>query len=104
MANTDSGKESKITADHEIIKKWAEERGGIPSIVKGTGGAKIPGIIRFDFPKAGPSPNLEHISWDEFFKIFEDRKLALLYQERTATGELSRFNKFVSRSCLSEEK
>lgn len=30
------------------------------------------------------------------FEIFEDRKLAFLYQDRTSGGE-SRFNKFISR-------
>jgi len=94
-----TGTESKITADHEVIRKWVEERGGRPAVVKGTGGREG-GILRLDFPPVGTKPNLEEISWEDFFKIFENKKLAFLYQERTATGELSRFNKFVSRSCL----
>ncbi|MBV9349705.1 MAG: hypothetical protein JO026_03060, partial [Patescibacteria group bacterium] len=35
------------------------------------------------------------ISWDEFFRIFDDRGLLFLYQEETANGEQSRFCKFV---------
>ncbi|RJR24331.1 hypothetical protein C4578_03020 [Candidatus Microgenomates bacterium] len=88
--------ESKITADHETIRKWAEQRGGIPSMVKGTG-EENGGILRFDFPPLGTKENLEHISWEEFFKIFENKNLALLYQEKTREGEESRFNKFVAR-------
>ncbi|HUW24711.1 MAG TPA: hypothetical protein VMW04_03740 [Patescibacteria group bacterium] len=92
---------SQITADHEIIRQWIEARGGLPSVVKGTG-AEGGGILRIDFPPIGAKPNLQHINWEEFFKIFKDKDLAFLYQEKTATGEVSRFNKFVSRTCLSE--
>ncbi len=98
MANSDT--ESKITADHDVIRKWIEERGGIPSVVIGTGDEKTPGILRIDFPDTGPKPNLRKITWEEFFTAFDDKNLALLYQDRTATGDLSRFNKFVSRTCL----
>lgn len=88
--------ESKISTDHETVRKWAEQRGGVPSMVKGTGEKGV-GIIRFDFPPLGTKENLEHISWEEFFKIFESKDLALLYQEKTKEGEESRFNKFVGR-------
>ncbi len=53
------------------------------------------GILRFDFGE--PEEGLEEISWDEFFHIFEDRKLAIVYQDETSSGETSRFNKFVER-------
>ncbi len=95
---------SEITADHETIKKWVEGRKGVPSVVKGTGEDKEEkgGILRIDFPPLGTKPNLKHISWEEFFSTFDDKNLAFLYQEKTSTGETSRFNKFVSRSCLVE--
>jgi hypothetical protein len=38
------------------------------------------------------------MDWDEFFTVFEDRKLAFLYQEKSEDGGVSRFNKFVSRT------
>ncbi len=82
----------KIT-DHEEIKAWAQERGGRPSKVKGVGGDG--GILRFDFQE--PDDKLEEISWDELFKIFDERKLALLEQDKTASGATSRFFKFVER-------
>jgi hypothetical protein len=91
---------SKITADHKEIENWAKEREGIPSVVKGTGEKEGGGILRFDFPPHGTKPNLEHISWEEFFKVFDGKNLAFLYQERTREGEVSRFNKFVNRECL----
>jgi hypothetical protein len=82
----------KIT-DHEDIKAWAEARGGRPSRVRDVEGDG--GILRFDFQE--PDDTLEEISWDEFFKIFDERKLALLEQDKTASGATSRFFKFVER-------
>lgn len=81
--------------DHQAIRQWAEERGGRPSRVKGTeSGRQGEGILRLDFGEQDDS--LEEISWDEFFRIFDDRKLALLIPEDK--GSDSRFNKFVSRN------
>lgn len=84
--------ESTTTTDHDTIRKWAEDRDGKPAKVD-TGGAG--GILRIDFGE--PEENLEPIEWDEFFKIFDDNKLAFLYQEKTGSGGTSRFNKFVER-------
>lgn len=90
--------ESKITTDHETIRQWAEERGGKPATVKGTQrGNESTGMIRIDFPGYSGEESLEPISWDEFFDKFEEKKLALAYQEKTADGTPSNFNKLVSR-------
>lgn len=46
---------AKITTNHEEIKKWAEERGGRPATIRGTGKENEPGLLRIDFPPhAGP--------------------------------------------------
>jgi hypothetical protein len=89
--------ESKVTFDHEEIRRWAEERGAKPSCVRGTGGREDIGMIRLDFPGYSGEHSLEHISWDDWFEKFDERNLALLYQETTAAGEKSNFNKIVSR-------
>ena len=86
----------ETTTDHETIRKWAEARGGRPAHVKRTGGGDDPGILRFDFGE--PEDSLEEISWEEFFEKFEENKLALLYQDKTADGKTSRFFKLVRRS------
>lgn len=83
---------SKTTKDHEIIRDWVEKRGGKPAVVKGV----TRGLLRIDFPGYGNDDALEEISWDEFFKIFDEKNLELLYQEKTIEGEMSRFNKFVN--------
>ena len=36
------------------------------------------------------------IEWGEFFEIFDENDLNFLYQDKTADGGTSRFNKFVS--------
>ncbi len=94
--------DSKVTTDHEEIRRWAESRGGKPSSVKRTHEKDEPGIIRIDFPGFTGGKSLEPISWEEFFKQFDERKLAFLYQEKTASGEVSRFNKLISRESAAE--
>lgn len=84
------------TTDHDTIRRWAEERGGRPARVRETEekGAGA-GVLRIDFEE--PDEALEEIDWRTFFDTFEEKGLALLYQEETAEGEVSRFNKIVSR-------
>lgn len=91
------GHDSKITTDHDEIRRWAEERGAKPAKVKGTGGGDDAGLIRLNFPGYSGEESLEDISWDEFFRKFDDNNLAFLYQEETAEGERSNFNKLISR-------
>jgi len=87
---------SQTTIDHDQIRRWAEERGAHPACVKGTGGKQDVGMIRLDFP-GYTGEKLQEISWDEFFEKFDDNGLALVYQDHTASGETSNFNKLVSR-------
>lgn len=84
---------SNTTTRHEDIRKWAEARDGRPAKVD-TGGKG--GILRIDFGE--PEDSLEEISWEEFFQIFDENKLAFLYQDETSDGGKSRFNKFVNRA------
>ncbi len=89
--------ESKTTTDHDKIKKWVEDRKGKPARVKTTGSESDTGLLRINFP-GGAEENLETITWNEFFKKFDEKKLAFLYQEKKSDGETSTFNKFVTRS------
>jgi anaerobic selenocysteine-containing dehydrogenase len=87
---------SKSTTDHKVIRKWAEERGGKPATVRGTGDKDEAGVLRIDFPGYSGEGKLEEISWDEFFEKFDEKHLKFLYQDKTADGKESRFFKFVS--------
>jgi hypothetical protein len=87
---------AKATTDHETIRRWAEGKGGKPAAVGRTHESGDGGIIRIMFPE---NPQSEHealveISWDEFFRQFEDSKLALLYEED------SLFSKLVGRDTV----
>lgn len=95
---------SNITTDHRVIREWVESRGGRPAAVKRTHGKDEPGIIRIDFPGFSGAQSLEPITWDEFFEQFDSRNLAFLYQDRTAEGDVSRFNKLISRETAKETK
>lgn len=94
---------SHTTTDHDEIRKWAEARGAKPACVKKTGGKSDVGVIRLDFPGYSGEESLQHIEWDEFFKKFDESKLALVYQEHTASGEKSNFNKLISRDTEKEK-
>lgn len=88
---------SKQTHDHEVIRKWVEERKGVPSKIKGTGDNEEEGVLRIHFPEFSDSDNFEEMDWDIFFKEFDDNKLDFLYQEKKENGETSTFHKFVER-------
>ena len=80
---------SLATTSHEVIRRWAEERGGVPATVEGTEHGDHLGVLRFDF--GGDSKNLRHVSWEEWFATFDARKLNFLYQEERKDGRQSNF-------------
>jgi hypothetical protein len=91
--------QANVTTDHDEIRKWAEARGGRPAAVRSTHSKGDAGIIRIEFPGAPNAKDdaLEEITWEEFFEKFDESDLALLYQEKTADGQRSNFNKLVGR-------
>src|SRR5438309_4590918 len=95
--------ETKITTNHEEIRKWAEARGGKPATVKRTENDGEAGVLRIDFPGYSGAGSLEEISWDEFFRKFDEKNLAFLYQDETSSGEQSRFFKLVSRETANDK-
>ena len=98
-----SRSKSKVTSDHDEIRRWVEERGGRPAVVKTTRGkGDDVGILRIDFPGFSGEGTLEPISWEEFFEKFDREGLAFVSQETTASGQKSNFNKIVKRETVSE--
>src|SRR4051794_27136756 len=61
------------TRSLEVIRAWAEERGGRPATVPGTEHDGRPGVLRFNF--GGDDDRLQEISWDDWFGTFEARNL-----------------------------
>lgn len=87
---------SQVTTDHDVIRRWVEQKGGKPAAVDRTHDDEDVGIIRLMFPDNPKShhASLMEISWEEFFEKFEESKLALTYDERTS------FNKLVGRDTV----
>jgi hypothetical protein len=88
---------SKTTTDHNEIQHWAEDRGGKPACVRRTGSKEDAGVLRINFPGYSGDNSLQEITWEEFFQKFDQNNLALVFQEKTAAGEKSNFNKLVKR-------
>lgn len=87
---------ANVTTDHDTIRKWTEKKGGKPAAVRRTHQGGDVGIIRIMFPDNPQSEHeaLEEISWDEFFRQFEESNLALLYEDD------SLFSKIVGRDTV----
>ena len=94
---------SKVTTDHDEIRRWTLARSGKPaaplhlkSADNGTG------LIHIYFPDDRSKNSLTEISWEDWFKKFDAAKLAFLYQELTPGGQKSNFNQVVSRKTVDE--
>ena len=83
------------TRDEDTIRDWVEARNGHPAQVRGT-----EGLLRIDFENGDRDEDLEQISWEDFFVVFEDRGLTFLYDPE---GE-SRFNKMSTTSKTRTKK
>jgi HAD superfamily hydrolase (TIGR01509 family) len=91
----------KLTTDHETIRRWTVERGGLPALVRRVGQPEQ-GELVLNFPDDGirdidDGPVVD-ISWSDFFQRFEDQGLALVYRDAPATEGDARAYEFVSRS------
>jgi hypothetical protein len=80
---------SLVTTSHEVIRRWAEERGAVPATVAGTEHGDQLGVLTFDF--GGKDERLRHVSWDEWFRTFDARRLNFIYQEQRSDGRQSNF-------------
>jgi hypothetical protein len=87
-----------ITTDHGEIRSWVEQRGGYPARLR----ARIAeqNAIRVDFPGFSGEGTVERLSWDEWFALFDLHSLAFLHQDETEDGQMSHFNKLVSRASV----
>ena len=84
------------TTNHDLIKRWAEERGGCPTVIQEQAGT----AVRIDFGRTGKAarPGVAVVGWEVFFDTFEARNLALIYQSRDRDGRVSRFCRLVERN------
>jgi hypothetical protein len=78
------------TREHAVIQHWAAERQAEPAAVPGTEHGDHLGVLQFDFPGYG-GQDLKRVSWEEWFKTFDERQLVFLYQEHKRDGATSNF-------------
>ncbi|NLU77190.1 hypothetical protein HCA58_02030 [Micromonospora sp. HNM0581] len=82
---------SLVTTSHDVIRRWARERGAKPATVSGTERAGRIGVLTFNMPGYRESSRIREITWDEWFHTFDLRKLNLIYQEQMRDGRQSNF-------------
>lgn len=88
---------TRITTDHDEIRRWAAQRRGTPAEVRGTAGRRDPGVLRIDFPGDTGLEALEPIDWPAWFGKFDDANLAFAYHETPIEGRDATFFKLVAR-------
>jgi hypothetical protein len=94
---TTSKRVQRVLTDHEEIRQWVESRKAHPACVKGTEREEGSCLLRIDFPGYSGEQSLKEIPWDQWFRVFDQRKLALIVEDKMADGTPSNFNKLVSR-------
>ncbi|MDT7706906.1 MAG: hypothetical protein QOG20_2513 [Pseudonocardiales bacterium] len=79
-----------VTTSHEVIRRWAQDRGAQPATVPGTEHGDHLGVLTLDFPGYG-GEKLRHVSWDEWFRTFDERRLNFIFQDKKKDGTPSNF-------------
>jgi len=74
-------KHSVATINHKEIKAWVDDKNGRPAIVKDGSN----GDIQIDFSNNDDGRLLKQISWEEWFKIFEEHAFAFQYTRHNST-------------------
>jgi hypothetical protein len=97
-----SSSASRSLTDHAEIRRWAEERSARPAAVRAIESNDDVGILRLDFPEHSGKLSVNEISWDDWFRKFDENDLVLVVQDQLADGRRSNFNKLVSRGNIDE--
>ena len=79
------------TSNHNEIRRWAESHNARPAEFASTSHDGEPRILAFILP-AQPPGDLEELSWEQFFAVFDISSLALVYRQ----GDSSSFYEIVN--------
>ncbi|SCG56889.1 hypothetical protein [Micromonospora coxensis] len=82
---------SLVTTNHDVIRNWARARGARPATIAGTEREGRPGVLTFEIPGYRESSRVQVITWDDWFRTFDARRLNLIYQEQLRDGRQSNF-------------
>ncbi|MGA3038858.1 MAG: hypothetical protein ABSE64_15445 [Vulcanimicrobiaceae bacterium] len=80
---------TQTTRDHEVIRKWAKDRGAQPACNVRSDNTDT-GVLRLYFSEQQGRP-LRRIDWDEWFRAFDERELCFVYQDTSDDGKRSNF-------------
>jgi hypothetical protein len=83
------------TIDHDEVKDWIVSRGGSPAAIEGTFDGYGNGVLRVDFGATDEA--LDELSWEDFFRVFDDNDLAFVYESESG-GIESYVCSFVARN------
>ncbi|GAB2661144.1 hypothetical protein ACWDYH_07515 [Nocardia goodfellowii] len=81
-----------VTRNHEVIRRWAEQRGARPATTPFSEYNGRLNNLRFDFPGYGGAI-LQPVEWEKWFDTFDARHFRFLYQEKRPDGSPSNFNR-----------
>ncbi len=73
------------TIDHVEIREWIEKHRAFPAVVAGSGDDEVDAELTLSFKD--PDKNAVHITWDEFFGMFETQHLRFRYSDPKDHGE-----------------
>lgn len=102
--------EFKTTVSHVVIRAWAESHGGKPALIVDPNRFDRTTGLRIDFPGKQDEALLSHahhnkdVSWDDFFKVFEEQQLAFDYLEKPGETDLSDAYRFIKREAINEKE
>ncbi|WFE62519.1 hypothetical protein [Micromonospora sp. WMMD714] len=82
---------SLVTTNHQVIRNWAAARGARPATIAGTERDGRPGVLTFDIPGYRESRRVQVVSWNDWFRTFDGRRLNLIFQEQLRDGRQSNF-------------
>ena len=99
--------ETVLLTDHMAIRDWAAARSGFPAIVDISPQGGTQPMLRLVFDqrayqdqdqaeRAANSGGYELVEWDEWFKLFDESKLALIVGE-DVPGRRDSFHQIVRR-------
>ncbi|WP_280276445.1 hypothetical protein [Nocardia wallacei] len=97
LPEPEPGDGCRVTTEPAVIRSWAEHRGARPAVASDPGRPEGPEPLRINFP-GYREDGLREVSWDEWFRLFDDRELAFVFREQTAEGGPSSFYRLDSRA------
>ena len=99
----------KATTNHNEIKRWIVNHGGSPAIFDDPQAKADLPSIHVDFPGDRDAEYMQEavvitkVSWEEFFKKFEEKKLAFIYEPDDKIEDITLAFKFVKRDRITPE-